>query len=93
MTDEYVTVNNFVSYIGRPKNKYEQITSSIIFILDNPAHFNALRFIQKRLDACALKMFKDNFCSGYHPFVIRSAMRELDDKGYIIYDEKPYDMR
>lgn len=75
-----------------PKNREEQINSSLAFIINNDAHFESLRHTPNRLNAAAIIAFRENI-QGYHAEVLRMALDELDATGFIHYNGTPYESR
>lgn len=81
--------------ILHPSNKEEQIIGSTAFILDNDAHYDSLQIMPRRLEAAALKivMAGPYGINGYHSFVIRSAMEELEKNGCVALNDPPYETK
>jgi hypothetical protein len=72
-----------------PKNREEQINSSLAFIINNDAHFESLRHTPNRLNTVAIIAFRENI-QGYHAHVLRMALDELDATGFIHDHGDPY---
>ena len=77
--------------IHEPKNKGQQIEGSLRFIFNNDAYYQSISNNPARLNAAAIICFKERF-DGYHAFVIREALKELDSTGMIDYGASPYIM-
>jgi hypothetical protein len=73
-----------------PKSKREQIEAVVRFVLDNDAQYTAANDMPTRLKIAAVKLFMERTSLGYHAFVVRSALRELQDTGSLNYDGEPY---
>jgi hypothetical protein len=61
-----------------------QIADSVRWALNyEEEYIRSLKNIPALLDASARKLFMDEIISGYHPSVIRAAIRDLDREGWI----------
>lgn len=73
------------------KDRMDQINTAILWAIDHDeAHFKRLGNAPARLEYAARVLFLDGICRGYHCAVIRAAMRELQENGWIEATAKPY---
>lgn len=74
-----------MSNLLNPKTKLEQIEGVLDFYW-LPVQLKGFRFISNQLNQTALLIFlNEGECISYRAFVIREALIELADKGYIDY--------
>lgn len=90
-------MNPHIKHIFEPSSRGEQIDASIRFILkyhnESDAYYDSLLNRPNRLNAAAMILFMKGHCDGYHPFVIRSALAELDETGVIDINAQPYQIQ
>ena len=81
-----------IDHILDPKNRKEQVEGTLRFVLDD-AHYESLLTTPRRLDAAAIKLFVSGMnMVGYHANVIRKAIRDLDQHGFIDAEAAPYEL-
>lgn len=72
--------------------KFEQVDASVRFVLhDYPAMYESLGSLPCRVKNAILTMVAEwHEPAGYHFKVLRAALRQYRDVGYILTDEPPF---